>query len=67
MRTRWSRRLTAVAVVVGATALASGCVVFQSGPSASQLQTIGDVQVTFTACASNGHHVPLQRATRRPP
>ena len=51
MRTRW-KRLVAVAVVVGATALASGCVVFQSGPSFSQLQTIGDVQASFTACAS---------------
>ena len=48
----WRKRLIAVAVVVGATALASGCVVFQSGPSFSQLQTIGDVQLTLTACAS---------------
>ena len=34
MRARWNR-LIAGAVVVGATALASGCVVFQSGPRAS--------------------------------
>jgi hypothetical protein len=52
MRARWNR-LIAGAVVVGATALASGCVVFQSGPDFSQLQTIGDVQLTLTACASN--------------
>jgi hypothetical protein len=52
MRARWSRLIAAGAVVT-ATALASGCVVFQSGPAASQLQTIGDVQLTFTACATN--------------
>jgi hypothetical protein len=52
MRARW-RRLTAAAAVVTATALASGCVVFQSGPTSSQLQTIGDFQQTFVVCASN--------------
>ena len=52
MRARWNR-LIAGAVVVGATALASGCVVFQSGPDFSQLQTIGDLQFSLTACASN--------------
>jgi hypothetical protein len=53
MRARWNRLIAAGAVVT-ATALASGCVVFQSGPTSSQLQTIGDFQQTFTVCASNG-------------
>ena len=46
-------RLLAAGVVVAATALASGCVVLTAPPVASQLQTVGDVQVSFTACATN--------------
>ena len=52
MRGRWVR-LLAAGVVVAATALASGCVVLTGPPVVSQLQTIGDVQVSFTACATN--------------
>jgi hypothetical protein len=52
LRAGWSRLIAAVAVVA-ATALASGCVVFQGAPAASQLQTVGDLQQSFTVCASN--------------
>ena len=51
-RKGWSRLVAAIAVL-GVIALTSGCVVFTPGSvTFAQQQTVGNVQLTFTVCAS---------------
>jgi hypothetical protein len=50
---RTARWLGAVALVLGLVPLLSGCLVFKTFHSATQLNTIGDVIVTSTICTSS--------------
>ena len=61
---RWSKVGTGAAVVLSAVAL-SGCVVFQSRPTAAQTGIIGPVRITVTVCASQSSGTPPGSCTNQ--